>query len=234
MAQINLGRIGIVPKGEWNNIFTYNRLDLVAYAGGGYVSLVDDNNNKLPTDTAYWLQISEKGETGNIDNLEDWHISDALGYTPANKAVVDAHMADNAAHNGFVGNLANFQVSATSVEDLPIGCYSHEYATPRVYEPIQSAGTRKIRVAVKKWAGRTHCTWCYVAGTFAGQVFEWDYDTSTWKKVITQNDVRQGAGSPEGVITARVGTIYQRTDVGELYVKKTGTGNTGWKAVQTT
>jgi hypothetical protein len=96
MAQINLGRIGIVPKGEWNNIFTYNRLDLVAYAGGGYVSLVDNNNNKLPTDTAYWLQISEKGETGNIDNLEDWHIVDALGYTPANKSVVDAHLAESA------------------------------------------------------------------------------------------------------------------------------------------
>jgi hypothetical protein len=94
MANINLGRIGMVLKGEWNSSFTYNRLDVVAYGGGGYVSLVDDNNNKLPTDTAYWLQISEKGETGNIDNLEDWHIVDALGYTPANKAVVDAHLAE--------------------------------------------------------------------------------------------------------------------------------------------
>ena len=100
MTQINLGRIGIVPKGEWNNIFTYNRLDLVAYAGGGYVSLVDNNNNKLPTDTAYWLQIAEKGETGNIENLNAQHIEDALGYIPANETEVTSHMADSASHGG--------------------------------------------------------------------------------------------------------------------------------------
>ncbi len=42
-----------------------------------------------------------------------------------------------------------------------------------------------------------------------------------------------GAGSPEGVITAGIGSIYQRTDGGantSLYVKESGTGNTGWVA----
>lgn len=42
-----------------------------------------------------------------------------------------------------------------------------------------------------------------------------------------------GAGSPEGVVTAPVGAIYQRTDGGAgttLYVKQSGTGNTGWVA----
>jgi hypothetical protein len=46
----------------------------------------------------------------------------------------------------------------------------------------------------------------------------------------------RGSGSPEGVVTAPVGAIYQRTDGGAsttLYVKESGTGNTGWKAVQT-
>ena len=68
-------------------------------------------------------------------------------------------------------------------------------------------------------------------------MFEWDYDTSTWGKFITQNDIKQGAGSPEGVITAPVGTLFLRSDGGAsttLYVKESGTGNTGWKAVQTT
>lgn len=45
--------------------------------------------------------------------------------------------------------------------------------------------------------------------------------------------VRTGAGSPEGAVAAPVGTIYLRTD-GDvsttLYVKQTGTGNTGWGA----
>jgi len=42
-----------------------------------------------------------------------------------------------------------------------------------------------------------------------------------------------GAGSPEGVVTAAVGSIYRRTDGGAgttLYMKESGTGATGWVA----
>jgi hypothetical protein len=40
-----------------------------------------------------------------------------------------------------------------------------------------------------------------------------------------------GAGSPEGVITARISSMYLRTDGGQatsVYYKESGTGNTGW------
>jgi hypothetical protein len=42
-----------------------------------------------------------------------------------------------------------------------------------------------------------------------------------------------GAGSPEGVVTAPIGSIWTRTDGSTsttLYVKTSGTGNTGWTA----
>jgi len=42
-----------------------------------------------------------------------------------------------------------------------------------------------------------------------------------------------GAGTPEGVLTAVVGSLYTRTDGGAgttLYVKESGAGNTGWVA----
>lgn len=42
-----------------------------------------------------------------------------------------------------------------------------------------------------------------------------------------------GTGTPEGVVTAPVGSLYSRTDGGtgtSLYVKESGTGNTGWAA----
>lgn len=42
-----------------------------------------------------------------------------------------------------------------------------------------------------------------------------------------------GAGSPEGAITAPVGSMYTRTDGGAgttLYIKESGAGNTGWVA----
>jgi hypothetical protein len=42
---------------------------------------------------------------------------------------------------------------------------------------------------------------------------------------------RCGAGTPEGAVTAPVGSLFTRTDGGPLstlYVKESGTGNTGW------
>lgn len=42
-----------------------------------------------------------------------------------------------------------------------------------------------------------------------------------------------GVGTPEGVVTAVVGSMYTRTDGGAnttLYIKESGTGNTGWVA----
>lgn len=42
-----------------------------------------------------------------------------------------------------------------------------------------------------------------------------------------------GSGTPEGAVTAVVGSLYTRTDGGAgtvLYVKETGSGNTGWVA----
>jgi len=42
-----------------------------------------------------------------------------------------------------------------------------------------------------------------------------------------------GEGSPEGITIAPIGRLYTRTDGGAsttLYVKESGTGNTGWVA----
>jgi hypothetical protein len=48
------------------------------------------------------------------------------------------------------------------------------------------------------------------------------------------NGLYSGAGSPEGVVVAPVGSLYGRTDGGAgttLYVKESnGTGSTGWVA----
>lgn len=44
---------------------------------------------------------------------------------------------------------------------------------------------------------------------------------------------KTGAGSPEGVVTASIGSLYSNTSGGTsttLYVKTSGTGNTGWTA----
>jgi len=45
--------------------------------------------------------------------------------------------------------------------------------------------------------------------------------------------ILRGSGTPEGVVTAIVGSLFLRSDGGAgttLYVKESGTGNTGWVA----
>lgn len=57
----------------------------------------------------------------------------------------------------------------------------------------------------------------------------------TTPKVIYTTGVSDtyGSGSPEGAVTANVGSTYRRTDgttATTLYIKESGTGNTGWAA----
>lgn len=89
------------------------------------------------------------------------------------------------------------------------------------------------------------------AGTYRYSVFTPIYNGSAnypWKRLYAVDDIRlwvgpssgtqpifikHGTGSPEGVITANVGSLYLRRDGGAsttLYVKESGTGNTGWIA----
>jgi hypothetical protein len=47
----------------------------------------------------------------------------------------------------------------------------------------------------------------------------------------TPPSIRSGTGDPEGVVTARIGSLYIRTEGGvgaTFYTKESGTGNTGW------
>ena len=61
-----------------------------------------------------------------------------------------------------------------------------------------------------------------VNGTAKADSFQ--IDSVTWSS---------GAGTPEGSVTAVVGSLFSRTDGGagtSLYVKESGAGNTGWVA----
>lgn len=57
--------------------------------------------------------------------------------------------------------------------------------------------------------------------------------SAAWAAVnaLTSQVGRDGSGSPEGVVTAPVGTLYRDTSGGDLYIKATGSGNTGWTEV---
>lgn len=67
----------------------------------------------------------------------------------------------------------------------------------------------------------------FVASRIFSSIGQYDLNTSgtVW--------IARGTGTPEGAQTASVGSVYVRTDGGAgttLYVKESGTGNTGWVA----
>lgn len=60
-----------------------------------------------------------------------------------------------------------------------------------------------------------------------------DGDLIASRVLLGQLPIMSGTGTPEGSETADVGSLYLRTDGGAgttLYVKESGTGNTGWAA----
>ena len=63
------------------------------------------------------------------------------------------------------------------------------------------------------------------------QLYETDGTLSTYtfpNRAKDFNYIRDGESEPEGVITADKGTIYQDLTNGNLYIKKSGSSNTGW------
>lgn len=55
---------GLVPKGEYDNLTTYNIGDCVEYEGSSYILFESATAGTLPTNTAKWMKIAEKGEKG--------------------------------------------------------------------------------------------------------------------------------------------------------------------------
>ena len=64
MAKTTLGKVSISPRGAWRQGTAYDRLDMVTFAGGSFVSLVD-GNTALLTDATRWMVVASKGDKGD-------------------------------------------------------------------------------------------------------------------------------------------------------------------------
>lgn len=90
-----------------------------------------------------------------------------------------------------------------------------------------------VHSAITSGAGRYHIYLSTDADSYTAG--NWQFAAS--KGIVFAGDGnvvwRCGAGTPEGAITAPIGSLYTRTDGGAnttLYVKESGAGNTGWVA----
>lgn len=65
MAGVDLGRVAYVPNGAYDPATKYNRLDVVSYQGGSFVSLIDNNTGNTPVAGVNWALVAAKGDKGD-------------------------------------------------------------------------------------------------------------------------------------------------------------------------
>ena len=68
MATVNIGNIKLNWKGAYNASTAYAIDDVVSYNGSSYVCIQASTGN-LPTVTAYWEQMSQKGTDADLINI---------------------------------------------------------------------------------------------------------------------------------------------------------------------
>ena len=59
--------VGFTPRGAWGSGSTYAVNDVVSYNGSSYLAIQASTNQNPATQTAYWLVLAAKGDTGSGD-----------------------------------------------------------------------------------------------------------------------------------------------------------------------
>ena len=67
MANIIIGKVAPVFKGEYSSATTFNRLDIVSYNGSSYACLLDNTKGVVPTNSSRWVLVASKGDVGSVD-----------------------------------------------------------------------------------------------------------------------------------------------------------------------
>lgn len=162
------------------------------------------------------------------------------GTVKETSADLATHKADNAAHNGFVGRYQALPSFTDFNELTTSGIYHGVISGEILNEAVVVAVTRRLTLQVNTNSGVNVYQELHYLDAGSSRTHRRFFrqrknatDWWPWVEITTSRDVARGQGSPEGVISATVGTLYQRTDGGAgttLYVKESGTGNTGWIA----
>lgn len=85
MATVNLGRVGMLPKGQYDPAATYSKLDVVTYRGDAYCALKTLTGVTPTDDGISWRLMVEGGKDADVTKEA---IESALGYVPADEAAV--------------------------------------------------------------------------------------------------------------------------------------------------
>lgn len=146
-------------------------------------------------------------------------------YTSSHSGNVPAYWRTQISDGGDGNDAADIVTRFGTSKDFVIEDGSRAGALPN-HKFVVEGNTRDLTHRVWDGAGETSAD--YTVRARIGQI-------SGAREALTMDTVirTQGAGTPEGAVTAPVGSTYCRTDGGagtSFYVKESGAGNTGWVA----
>jgi hypothetical protein len=191
------------------------------------------------------LPIVQSGATDKVSvaNLTAGRDVSASSYTPTGATIPANGIYSPAANATGFANASIETFRTTAINSVQIGSASGSLAKIFVYDNNSAGDAVGNASLFIRQDGTNHIqTWAGSGGNVRG------YWTSAGNLVIDDENLvigtsgkgitlpgnitwTSGSGSPEGVVTAPVGSLYSRTDGGvltSLYVKQSGTGNTGW------
>ena len=64
MLEIDLGKVGITPAGNWGNKVNYEKLTAVTWRGRSYLSKIANKGVEPGTNSDVWQLLAEKGADG--------------------------------------------------------------------------------------------------------------------------------------------------------------------------
>lgn len=184
------------------------------------------------------------GSAGNyavgVDSIPDITTTFQVGGTPKGDIGLKVNPVYGTTAAVAVASQVQAQTAATAVT------YPVLYGF-RVLNPVKGAGSTVTRAAgavvAEQTQGGTANANIFIDAGAAIPVGNWSIYSGSSRDSVFVGPIRSGSntgptwssgtGSPEGVVTAPVGSLFSRTDGGagtSLYVKQSGTGNAGWAA----
>ena len=111
MPVLNIGRVRITPKGQWDDQTAYTFLDLVTDGGSSYLARQDAPAGTVLTSTSYWLLIASKGDTGEQGTQGEQGPAgnDGIGWVDTFESIAKNITGDNATPTFVDGRLESIE-----------------------------------------------------------------------------------------------------------------------------
>ena len=218
-----IGSIGL------NNIDAHHAVSGKAYVGwdssnatfsGAAIAVKE--GHKIAWDAT--RPVAGKFSTGDVGNVFSYYdgsgFRNELGADRSNGWSLKGLSATATLSFGQIGTVSYITAASSSADNTTLIFRTASAGAESTRLQIASSGTVQPGADSSQSFGTASLRW--------GNVFSSNFRPGSGAPVWTS-----GAGSPEGVLSAVVGSMYTRTDGGAgttLYVKESGTGNTGWVA----